>query len=76
MFATAFMAILAMVGWLAFATAAHPGHWQGRDRDGVIAFIGAAMGLIFTPIVAPLDHLYRDLMADGHTVLAKCIPLP
>lgn len=39
-------------------------------------FLHFKLRLLFTPIVAPLDHLYRDLMADGHTVLAKCIPLP
>ena len=32
--------------------------------------------LLFTPIVAPLDHIYRALIANDHTILAKFIPLP
>ncbi len=32
--------------------------------------------LIFTPIVAPLDHFYRALIANGHNILARLVPLP
>lgn len=69
MIGEAIYALLAIACWLAFLTALLPGHWRGKDREGVIGAFSGLLAVFFTGAV--VENMSHDPFSTYCTLVAS-----